>query len=50
MQVRVEGERALIFDEVVVRVSDKFALAMHIDTDESNAACAGPGTVGVVLN
>ncbi|MBQ3865509.1 MAG: phosphate propanoyltransferase [Clostridia bacterium] len=50
VKVRVEGERALIFDEVVVRVSDKFALAMHIDTDESNAACAGPGTVGVVLN
>ena len=34
--------RKLIFDDVVIRVREDFALAMHIDTDESNAAgCAG---------
>ena len=32
--------RELIFGDVVVRVSPRFAPAMHIDTDESNAACA----------
>ena len=35
-------ERKLIFGDVVVRASDKFAAAMHLDTDEANAAgCSG---------
>ena len=32
------AERSLIFGDVVIRVSDKFSAAMHIDTDEGNAA------------
>ena len=33
-----EGMRPLVFDNVIVRVSEKFAPAVHVDTDEANAA------------
>ncbi|MCQ2610010.1 MAG: propanediol utilization protein, partial [Lachnospiraceae bacterium] len=38
VEVDSPAGRKLIFDDVVCRVNDKFALAMHIDTDESAAA------------
>lgn len=43
------GERSLTFKDVVVRVRDDFKLAMHIDTDESNAAAIGAETYGVII-
>ena len=41
VSVKIDTQRPLIFGECVVRVSPKFALAMHIDTDEANAALIG---------
>ena len=38
VQVKVGGERALIFDEVICRVSPSYATFMHVDYDEINAA------------
>ena len=38
VKVKTNGLRPLIFDDVVVRVNASFAPAMHIDTDEANAA------------
>ena len=50
VKVRVNSARSLIFDGVVCRVSDKFALAMHIDTDECNAACAFGEIYGEIVD
>jgi hypothetical protein len=36
-----QADREVIFGDTIIRVSPKFKLAMHIDTDESNAANAG---------
>lgn len=48
VRVNTNG-RSLTFDDVVVRVSDRFALAMHIDTDESNAAACGRAQMGEIV-
>ena len=49
VQVKVHGKRPLIFDDVVIRVSDKFATYMHIDTDEANACGHVRGTRGEII-
>ena len=50
IKVKVEGERALIFDEVVARVNKDFATYMHVDYDEMNAAgISGKDPTGTII-
>ena len=50
VSVKVESdERSLVFGDVIVRVSSSYALAMHIDTDESNAAGLGMNAMGTLI-
>jgi acetate kinase len=44
--VDVEGDRPLVFGDVVVRVNPDYRLDLHVDTDEANAADVASGMVG----
>ena len=51
VSVKIPTEcRALIFGDVVARVSDSYALAMHLDTDEANAAAIPGSCIGEILD
>ncbi|RKZ22149.1 propanediol utilization protein [bacterium] len=43
------NERKVIFDEVLIRVSENYALDFHLDTDEANAAGVKTGDTGILL-
>jgi putative phosphotransacetylase len=49
VQVDNETGRNLVFQDTVVRVSKNYALAMHIDTDESNAGCLSGEVFGHIV-
>ncbi|MFD2613085.1 phosphate propanoyltransferase [Paenibacillus gansuensis] len=50
LRVRVGGERGLVFENVVARVHETYALDMHIDTDEANASGAKTGDMAEILD
>jgi putative phosphotransacetylase len=49
VQVKVGGARGIIFSNVLIRVSPKYRLEMHIDLDEANAANIKNGHLGEIV-
>lgn len=47
--VEVAGIRPIAYRNVKIRVSERYRLEMHIDTDEANAGLITQGTVGHVI-
>lgn len=43
VKVRCGGDRGLVFENVLIRANDQYALEMHVDTDEANAALCKNG-------
>lgn len=50
VNVKIDTDgRSLVFGDTVIRVSEKYALAMHIDTDEANAAAISGTAEGTII-
>lgn len=49
VKIRCGGDRGLVFDQVLARVGENFALDCHLDTDEANAAMLSNGDEVEVL-
>ncbi len=49
VSIKIEGERGLTFDNVLVRAGAKHEKEVHLDTDEGNAAGCGPDAVCEII-
>lgn len=49
VSIKIEGERGLVFDNVLVRAGEKHEREVHLDTDEGNAAGCGPDAVCTII-
>jgi putative phosphotransacetylase len=49
VSVKVDGERGLIFENVLVRAGDAYFSEIHLDTDEGNAAGLGADAIGKII-
>lgn len=50
LRLRFSGERGVVFENVIARVSELYALDMHIDTDEANAAGVKNGDTAEIVD
>ena len=49
VSVEATGERGLVFNNVEVRIKENYEMAVHLDTDEANAAGVKPGDKGELI-
>ena len=49
VSIKIEGERGLVFNNVLVRSGDAHGREVHLDTDEGNAAGCGPDAVCTII-
>lgn len=49
VSIKTSGERGLVFNNVLVRVSEEYALEMHVDIEEGNAAGLKNGDLGELI-
>lgn len=49
VSVEVKSEKSATLHDVHCRVSDKYRLEMHIDTDDANALLLSGGEIGTII-
>lgn len=49
VSIKIYGKKGGIFNNVLVRVNPKYRLAVHLDTDEGNAACIKEKVYGELI-
>jgi putative phosphotransacetylase len=48
VKITTNSERPITFEKVLIRVSSRYKLEMHIDTDEANAGLISSGAKGIL--
>jgi putative phosphotransacetylase len=49
VRARIDGDRAVTFDNVIIRAAERFVLDFHIDTDDANASGVDSGCFAEIL-
>jgi putative phosphotransacetylase len=49
VRVKTEGARPVTFEKVMIRISSKYKLEMHVDTDEANAGFISSGNKATLV-